>query len=163
MYSRILVPFDGSDAATAGLSEAIKLAAFAGAKLRIVHVVNELILASPYGAGTFDAGAYAADIVERLREEGRAILKRAESAARERGLEPDCTLLEDLRSDAGAVIVRHATEWPADIIVMGTHGRRGLRRMVMGSDAEQVLRTAPVPVLLVRSTKIPQPEVREDR
>jgi nucleotide-binding universal stress UspA family protein len=42
-------------------------------------------------------------------------------------------------------------EWPADLIVLGTHGRRGVGRMLLGSDAEQVLRTATVPVLLVRS------------
>jgi nucleotide-binding universal stress UspA family protein len=53
----------------------------------------------------------------------------------------------------GAVIAEYAEMWPADLIVIGTHGRRGIRRLVMGSDAEYVVRTTPVPVLLVRGTK----------
>src|SRR5688572_17713439 len=77
----------------------------------------------------------------------------AESLVRQHGLEPECKLLEALGCPAGEEIVRDAEEWPADIIVMGTHGRRGIRRIVMGSDAELVLRTSPVPVLLVRSPK----------
>jgi nucleotide-binding universal stress UspA family protein len=48
------------------------------------------------------------------------------------------------------VIVKEAAQWPADLIVLGTHGRRGAGRLLLGSDAEQVLRVAPVPVLLVR-------------
>jgi nucleotide-binding universal stress UspA family protein len=154
MYSRILVPFDGSDAAAAGLEQAIKLGKSPGAKLRLVYVVNELILASPYIVGTLDAGQFAADVVETFRERGRELLSQAESLVRRHGLEPECTLLEAIGSQAAQVIVRHAKEWPADIIVMGTHGRRGIRRIVMGSDAEQVLRTSPVPVLLVRSANV---------
>ena len=53
----------------------------------------------------------------------------------------------------GAVIVEYAEKWPAELIVLGTHGRRGIRRLVMGSDAEYVVRTTPAPVLLVRGTK----------
>jgi nucleotide-binding universal stress UspA family protein len=116
--------------------------------------VNELILASPYIVGTLDAGQFAADVVETFRERGRELLSQAESLVRRHGLEPECTLLEAIGSQAAQVIVRHAKEWPADIIVMGTHGRRGIRRIVMGSDAEQVLRTSPVPVLLVRSANV---------
>ena len=58
MYSRILVPVDGSEAATAGLEEAIKLAQSPDARLRLVHVVNEMILASPFVVGTFDPVQY---------------------------------------------------------------------------------------------------------
>jgi len=55
------------------------------------------------------------------------------------------------------VIVEQATQWPADLIVIGTHGRRGVNRMLLGSDAEQVARMAPVPVLLVRSAEKGEP------
>ena len=151
MYSRILVPIDGSEAAAAGLEQAIKLGQSPDARLRLVHVVNEFILASPFVVGTFDPVQFATDIVEKLRENGRALLSEAESLVRQHGLEPECRLLEALGSPAGEEIVRHARDWPADIIVMGTHGRRGLRRIVLGSDAELVVRTSPVPVLLVRS------------
>jgi nucleotide-binding universal stress UspA family protein len=114
--------------------------------------VNELILASPFVVGTFDPVQYSANVVEKLRENGWAHLSEAESLVRRHGLEPESRLLEALGSPAGEEIVRHAKDWPADIIVMGTHGRRGIRRIVMGSDAELVLRTSPVPVLLVRSS-----------
>jgi len=54
------------------------------------------------------------------------------------------------------LILEQAKQWPADLIVMGTHGRRGLVRVAMGSDAEEVVRESPVPVLLVRGTKADQ-------
>jgi nucleotide-binding universal stress UspA family protein len=51
---------------------------------------------------------------------------------------------------AGELVIIAAKEWSADLIVCGTHGRRGLRRIVMGSDAEYIVRHAPVPILLIR-------------
>jgi nucleotide-binding universal stress UspA family protein len=62
--------------------------------------------------------------------------------------------VETPAGSVGAMIAEHAEGWPADLIVLGTHGRRGIRRLVMGSDAEYVVRTTPVPVLLVRGTKL---------
>ncbi len=145
MFRRILVPIDGSDAAAAGLEQAIKLGQSPDARLRLVHVVNEFILASPFVVGAFDPVQFSTDVVEKLRENGSALLSEAESLVRQHGLEPECRLLEVLGTPAGEQIVRHAKDWPADIIVMGTHGRRGIRRIVMGSDAELVVRTSPVP------------------
>jgi nucleotide-binding universal stress UspA family protein len=152
VYSKILVPIDGSEAGAAGLEQAIKLGQSPGAKLRLVHVVNELVFASSFVVGTVFPMQFTTDVIERLRQHGQSLLSEAEALVRRRGLEPDCRLLEAMGSPAGEEIVRHAREWPADIIVMGTHGRRGIRRIVMGSDAELVLRTSPVPVLLTRST-----------
>jgi nucleotide-binding universal stress UspA family protein len=154
MYSRILVPIDGSEAAAAGLQEAIRLGKSLAAKLCLVHVVNELIVASPFAAGTFDPQQFATSVVEQLREDASALLHRAESQARSEGVETECRLLEALGTPAGEEIVRHAHDWPADLIVMGTHGRRGIRRIVMGSDAELVVRTSPVPVLLVHGQEL---------
>ena len=151
MYSRILVPIDGSQAAMAGLQEAIKLCHSPVARLRLVHVVNEIIVASPFVVGTFDPIAFSTEIVQKLREDARALLSHAESLVRQHDVQVECEPLEALGRPAGEEIVRHAREWPADIIVMGTHGRRGIRRIVMGSDAELALRTSPVCVLLVRS------------
>ena len=127
MYSRILVPVDGSEAATAGLEEAIKLAESPDARLRLVHVVNEMILV-PLSWGVGLLPQFATDVVEKLRENGRTHLSEAESLVRRHGLEPESRLLEALGCPAGEEIVRHAKAWPADIIVMGTHGRRGIRR-----------------------------------
>jgi len=146
MYRRILVPVDGSAASNRGVLEAIKLAKCTGAQLRLVHVVNELAgLVAPTPA------MYPADVIAALRESGRQLLDKSVALVREHALEPQDQLLESIGTAAATMIVSQAREWPADIIVLGTHGRRGLRRLVMGSDAEMVLRSAPVPVLLVRA------------
>ena len=146
MYKNILVPIDGSETATLGLNEAIRLAKNQGGRLRLVHIVNELILHS--------ANAYGANIgsvYEVLHQGGESLLDEAEAAVRRAGVEVDTVLFEAIGGQAGAHIVRQALEWPADLIVCGTHGRRGIRRMVLGSDAEHIVRHTPVPVLLVRS------------
>ena len=146
MYKRILVPTDGSDTAEAGLLEACKLAQEQkGAQLRITHVLDQPVTVSPvlYGIA-YDV------IIDSLRKGGASILTHAESVAREQGLSIETELLEAIGNSAGEPIIRAAKAWPADLIVCGTHGRRGLRRIVMGSDAEYILRNTPVPVLLVR-------------
>jgi nucleotide-binding universal stress UspA family protein len=146
MYGKILVPVDGSDASNAGLVEAIKVAKNRGGAIRLVHVENENILMTPY-----DAGFAYPQVSEALREYGQIVLKDAAAMVRGAGVAAD-TICEDARGEqVGSHIVRLAREWPADLIVMGTHGRRGVRRIVLGSDAEFVVRHTPVPVLLVRS------------
>ena len=66
------------------------------------------------------------------------------------GVKVDSVLLEEMGSQAGACIVEQAQKWPADLIVCGTHGRRGVRRLLLGSDAEYVVRHTRLPVLLLR-------------
>lgn len=145
MYKRILVPTDGSDASNAGLREALKLAKDQGSHLRFVHVVDEILGISPqiFGA-SYD------DITTALREAGRSILADAESLARKEGLTAETQLVEAMGRPAGELVINAAKQWPADLIVCGTHGRRGLRRIVVGSDAEYIVRHAPVPILLIR-------------
>lgn len=146
MYSRILVPVDGSEAANRGLMEAIAMAKGEGTMLRVVHVVNELMFNTGY-APTM----YYDQLLESMREGGKEILRKAEAVAREHGAQSQTVLLESIGERAADLIVEQAQQWPADVIVMGTHGRRGLKRLVMGSDAEMVLRLSPVPVLMVRA------------
>ena len=147
MYKRILVPTDGSETATAGLREAIKLAKEAGAQIRIIHVVDELIAASPLMYG----GVYQ-QLLDQLRANGESIIANARALADKAGIAVDAKLIEVLGTHAGEHIVEAAKEWPADLIVCGTHGRRGVGRIVMGSDAEYIVRRSPVPILLVRAT-----------
>jgi nucleotide-binding universal stress UspA family protein len=147
MYEKILVPIDGSDTATLGLNEAIKLAKSQGGRIRLVHVVNEFILDPMYSPDT-----YSGTLIESMREGGRAILNRADAMVRQQGIDSDVVLLESIGGAAAELIAAQAKEWPADIIVMGTHGRRGLRRLAMGSDAEGVMRIATVPVLFVKGS-----------
>lgn len=138
MYKRILVPIDGSETATLGLNEAIKLAKNQGGNIRLVHVVNELILVSPYASA-----ANLGQGIDILRSGGESLLNDAESVAHGAGVEADTVLVEAMGGQAGIRIVQQAQEWPAELIVCGTHGRRGIRRIVLGSDAEYVVRHTP--------------------
>jgi nucleotide-binding universal stress UspA family protein len=144
-YRRILVAVDGSAAAGKGLREALRLAKEERAQLFILHVVNEY-----YAFASMDAAPPPVDIVPMLREGGRKVLAKAEAAAAKLGIKPKTILRETIGGAAADAIVREARKQQADLIVLGTHGRRGVRRLVLGSDAEQVVRSASVPVLLVR-------------
>ena len=146
-YRRILVAVDGSNAANRGLREAIRLAKEERAQLFILNVVNEY-----YAFASMDAAPPPVDITATLREGGKRVLARAEAAAVKAGVKPKLVLRETLGAAAADAIVREARKQRADLIVLGTHGRRGVRRIVLGSDAEQVVRTASVPVLLVRES-----------
>src|SRR6266850_2039752 len=149
-YKRILVPVDGSPTSGLGLREAIGFAKAQKARLQLVHVidVHNSLMAGAQG------GAYMEDLVQALQQRGRRILGKAAELVRKAGLACDTVLLETLTGPAAEPIVRQAKKLRVDLIVMGTHGRRGLRRLVMGSDAEQVVRNALVPVMLVRGKRL---------
>lgn len=145
MYQKILVPMDGSETATLGLQEGIKLAQGSGATLKAIHVVNELIMVD----NAYAPQSFYDQVAAARRKGGAKLLETAQSAARANGVELQVELLDSVGGPADQ-IVAYAKKWGADLIVMGTHGRRGLRRLALGSDAEMVLRSAPVPVLFVR-------------
>jgi nucleotide-binding universal stress UspA family protein len=145
MYQRILVPVDGSPPSDRGLDEAIELAGNQSAELLLIHVVEDWkVAAGDVAALNLQGG------MERLRKVGRAIVKDAERRAQKAGIPAKSELLEEFGLPVGACIVRRARKWPADLIVCGTHGRRGASRLLLGSDAEYVLRHTPVPLLLLR-------------
>ncbi len=146
MYQRILVPVDGTSTAAQGLREAIELARDQKAEILLLHVVDEWrVAAGDIAAVNLDAGAKA------LREAGAELLKQAEARVREAGIRVQTVLLEELGVPVGECVVQRARQWPADLIVCGTHGRNGISRVLLGSSAEYILRHAPVPVLLVRA------------
>lgn len=146
MYRRILVPVDGSDTAKKGLEEAISLAEALESELRIIHIVDDSVLAlNP------EAGVAAAPLVEDFAESGRQILEEARVLASARGTVAGIVLHENFTGRVADCIIDEANKWRAELIVMGTHGRRGIRHAVLGSDAEAVVHAACVPVLLVRS------------
>jgi nucleotide-binding universal stress UspA family protein len=147
MYKKILVPIDGSPTSNLGLNEAIKLAKDQGAKLRLFHLVDEYIAVSPSDGVMLDTG----DLLESMRQGGKKIIEKAEALAKRNGVTPESVMIESFGGRAADFIVKQANKWKADLIVLGTHGRRGVKRLVMGSDAEQIVRTTRVPVLLVRS------------
>jgi len=145
MYSKILVPVDGSETSTAGLNEAVRLAKIHGSQLCVMHIVNEFVF--DY---TWSTGQYINDLIEALRQGGKRILDAAEKVVLAQGIRPTRVMMESIGGVAADLILQQAGEWGADLIVMGTHGRRGIFRLAMGSDAEQVVRGSTVPVLLVR-------------
>ena len=151
MYQKILVPVDGSDTSNRGLDEALRLARLTGAQLRLVHVIDELSLM----IGMESFAALSADTVRLLREGGQQILADARRRAAAAGVQAETVLVDTFTSGVCDEILRQCNEWGTDLVVLGTHGRRGVRRLFMGSDAEQVVRLAPVPVLLVRAVGKP--------
>jgi len=150
MYRRILVPVDGSRTAQLGLGEAVKVAKSQGSSLRLLHVVDDLaLIRTPEIA--YDLG----DLIKVLTEEGKQILEKGAAHARKHGVKVQTSLVETYGGRAADAIVDEAKKWHASLIVLGTHGRRGMKRVLMGSDAEEVLRMAPTPVLMVRSKPAP--------
>lgn len=147
MYSKILVPVDGSPTSNLGLAEACKLAKLTGAQLRLLHVVDMMSVTMSVEASM----AASPTVFEMLREGGRSILDRAKAKAEEAGANVETVLLETLSSRVCDIVIEEAGRWGAKLIVIGTHGRRGVGRMLLGSDAEQIARLSLVPVLLVRS------------
>lgn len=145
MYQRILIPIDGSSTSHLALRHAIRLAKEQQARLRIVYVVDEVNL-------TLETEYAMTEFMEAVRKTGRDILTKAEATVRDSGIKAEAELLEieTLGHHIADVIIDEAKRWPADLVVIGTHGRRGISRLFLGSVAEKVLRIATTPVLLIR-------------
>ena len=151
MYHRILVPLDGSPTADRGLREAIGLAAANQAQLFLLNVVDDYpVVLQMSSASNFEQIERARLRMSDLRQYGEALLAKAKSAALGAGLQADVLLREVSSGRIADIIVEEAGKAGCDLIVIGTHGRRGFSRMMLGSDAELVVRTSPIPVLLVR-------------
>lgn len=146
MYKKILVPLDGSPTAERGLQEAIGLALVHHARLHLLHVIDmyPVMIEVSGAAVAFDT------MREELKAQGQAILDKAQRTAEAAGVATSASLSEVTAYRASTAIVETAKAEGCDLIVMGTHGRRGFSRALLGSDAEAVVRTAEVPVLLVR-------------
>lgn len=147
MYQRILVPVDGSPTSERGLQEAIRLALLTHADLRLIHVIDEMSFMLGIDAYGYSTG----ELLDLLRKDGAEVLQQAVATVRAQGVPVDSVLYENLDKTVQQRIIAEAEMWKADLIVIGTHGRRGVRRLMLGSSAESVLRTSPVPVLLVRA------------
>jgi nucleotide-binding universal stress UspA family protein len=148
MYSRILVPVDGSPTSDRALIEAARLASLCGARLRILHVIDPIT----HMTGFERPEVYVRDILPQLIAGGEQVLEKArqDALAAAPGLAIDTELQEGQGQRTWEIILERARASAADLLVLGTHGRRGFNRVLMGSDAEQVVRHATAPVLLVR-------------
>ena len=154
MYSNILVAVDESDTSRHALMQAIELARRLSAALRIVHVVDMGWL--PIGPEVaIDTAALSAA----RRSAGEEILEAARDAARKAGLEAEADLIETgtPNEHVAEAIAREVARQAADLVVLGTHGRRGFQRLVLGSVAERMARLTSGPVMLIPSSKGPSP------
>jgi nucleotide-binding universal stress UspA family protein len=139
---KILCPIDFSPGSDAALARAVELARRLPAKLELMHVYQLPTLVQPelsMGIGSL----YVDELIARLRE---ALDERCARLGQE-GVEASSYVAEGFPADC---IARRASESGCALIVMGTHGRSGVRRMLLGSVAEQVVRSSPVPVMTVR-------------
>lgn len=149
MYGTVLFPTDGSDESLAALDRALDLARTYDATLHALYVVD-----TNYPYGDYEGGAIdLAPLTEALREEGDRTIERVEDRVDREGVAFVGAIREG--SAVHREIIEYAEEVGADLIAMGTHGRRGLDRWLLGSVAERVVRTAGIPVLTVRSEATP--------
>ena len=145
MYKRILVASDSTPTGHRGLREACALAKILAAELEILYVVDSHVVHLDVN-GITDAG----ELIDVLHNAGIAALDEARKVAFECGISAQIKLIETRAASIADVIVQEARDWQADLIVMGTHSKHGLGSLVMGSEADNVLHTSPVPMLLVR-------------
>lgn len=147
MYQQILVPVDGSQAALQALRQAVGLAKAFGARMFLVHVID------PYpflGAGA-DFALGQADYLSAATANANNALAAAAEIVGTAGLDSESAVVDDRSAEDG--ILSTAKTCGADLIVMGSHGRRGLEKLLLGSVTQRVLQEASVPVLVVRGSE----------
>ena len=144
MYKRILVPVDGSETSNKALVAALQMARESGGRVRVIHTLDELAYLSGFEVS--------GDLIQLARDYASKVLQDALEVAKSAGVPVESKLVEGVGARLGEVVADEARAWEADLVVVGTHGRRGVSRVLLGSGAEQVLRLAPVPVLAVRSS-----------
>ncbi|CAM2195113.1 universal stress protein [Paraburkholderia sp. A1RI_3L] len=150
MYQKILVAVDGSESSKRALNEAVRMASLGKGSVHCVYVVDKSALFTY--AGYYDPVA----LLDAFRRDGTEALEAAGKAVAAAGLAGDTELVEteSAGDDVAACLQRCAQRYGAELVVMGTHGRRGVRRVVLGSVAERFLRFSTCPVLLVRSDDV---------
>ena len=149
MYSRLLVPLDGSPTSLLALDHAATLARLSGATVVLLHVIEPL----RHSTGFVRPKVYIEDVRPRFLAAGQALLDEAANRLRADGIPTETVLLESGIERVSEQIAQQAETSRCDLVVLGTHGRRGVDRLLLGSDAEQVARIAPVPVMLVREVR----------
>jgi|SRR5690554_1990774 nucleotide-binding universal stress UspA family protein len=149
MYTRIVVGVDGSELAKKALSHALTLAKEWNARLFVVTATEPSTIIAP-GAEMIavNTGEFIAEMEEIKAQSAKSTLDEVEAAARQSGQSVECIHVPS--SIAADAIIQTAKEKGADLIVMGSHGRRGLGRLLLGSQASEVLAHSTVPVLVVK-------------
>lgn len=147
MYKHILVAVDGSDTSNLAFQEALNLAQELGATLRLIHVIDQYFSAM----GTIDYVTY----IKAIKDHAQSILSKLKERAQDARVKTETKIIE-INEHAPRIsekIIEESITCKADLIVIGTHGRHGFSRFILGSVAEGVIRMATIPVLLIRGTK----------
>ncbi len=147
MYQKILVPVDGSFTSSHALQEAIKLAKQMGARLELVHVYEDAIYLVDENYFNYE------ELQKTIHDCGEKILASAAEIVGAANIPIETRLIQSNNERIASVLVEEAKRWQAELIVIGTHGHSGFSRLLLGSVAEGVARSASVPVLLIRSTQ----------
>jgi nucleotide-binding universal stress UspA family protein len=140
-FRRILIAVEGNPLAAHAADVGIELARSLGGEVALIHVVDPAQNWAP------DSGVPAAELIQRAEQDGKRLLE----GFRQRATCPTPPLEFVEVGKPAAEIVKAAKEWPADIIVLASHGRGGVSRLLLGSVAEGVMRHAGCPVLVVRA------------
>ena len=148
MYQRILIAIDGSELSRRGLEKGLELAAGLGAEVDILTVCE------PWAVGMYDAMGWSAgyenspQYLEDRRKQAMELLEPAAAAAEAAGVKANLIYLVDRYAADG--IIEASVQHGSDLVVMASHGRRGLSRALLGSQTAEVLARASVPVLVIR-------------
>ncbi len=146
MYKKVMIAIDDSETSRCALAEAIHITKTYGAALCIVHVADETLMGMHHR--TYSTTLNLDHARQAIVDAGRKLIE--EACQQAAGLAVEHRLLEASTKRISEVVVDAANDWQADLIVVGTHGRRGLERLIIGSVAEQLVRLSPVSTLLVR-------------
>jgi len=142
LFKKILVPIDGSKTSDKALDYALRLAHDSKGQVRLVHCIDELSFLGSH--------EYSGELMQIARENGNRILQSGTATAKAMGVAADHVLIDRVAQRLGDSVADAAGDWGADLIVIGTHGRRGIGRVLLGSGSEQIMRLSPVPVLMIR-------------
>jgi nucleotide-binding universal stress UspA family protein len=146
MYKRILAALDGSRSAHLALEDALKLARAADATVMVASVVGHLLPVCDPVLGTIETGVFDVAAQKAAQQE----LDDARERCALRQVRAVTQIVDAHGASIPSAIMQAAQAFEADLIVIGTHGRRSVRRHLLGSVAETVLRSSQVPVLVVR-------------
>jgi len=141
-FKKILIPVDGSSTSNKALDYALAMAKDARSQVRFLHAMDELGYLSSY--------EYSGELMAAAHKNGTDILQAAVVAAQAANVPADTRLVDTPGQRLGQTVADEAASWNADLIVLGTHGRRGVGRVLLGSGAEQIIRMAPCAVLSIR-------------
>jgi nucleotide-binding universal stress UspA family protein len=147
MFKRILVAIDGSRTSQRAFAAALDIAATHGSVMQPYYVVES-------GPMYIDVPGYdPSTLHSSLMEQGASLAREAADAMKQRGVQGEVVTVEATAADdVSSLVIAAATAFNADLLVMGTHGRKGFQRLILGSIAEQCLRQATIPVLLIPSS-----------